>query len=88
MRTVRVAFASDCLGQKSDLRMNGDDRVIIFKKLINISGSEEKVASLRVPSWNQLLGWLKEMDTLRRSGQNAAKGSNFLVTSVRRLVTS
>jgi len=72
MRTVRVAFASGCLGQKSDLRMNRDDRVIIFKQLINISGSEEKVASLRVPSWNQLLGWLKEMDALRRSGQNSA----------------
>ena len=27
---------------------------------------EKKVASPRIPSWNQLLVWLKEMDALRR----------------------
>ena len=29
-------------------------------------------ASLSVPSWNQVLGWLKEMDTLRKATQLTA----------------
>ena len=35
-----------------------------------------KVASPRVPSWNQLLVWLIEMDALQRSGQSVAYGFN------------
>ena len=31
-----------------------------------------KVASLSVPSWNQVLGWLKEMDGLRKTIQLTA----------------
>ena len=30
------------------------------------------LASLSVPSWNQVLGWLKEMDTLRKATELAA----------------
>ncbi len=30
------------------------------------------MASLSVPSWNQVLGWLKEMDTLRKATQLTA----------------
>ena len=32
-----------------------------------------KVASLSVPSWNQVLGWLKEMDTLRKATELTAQ---------------
>ena len=30
------------------------------------------VASLSVPSWNQVLGWLKEMEALRKATQLTA----------------
>ena len=32
----------------------------------------ERVVSLSVPSWNEVLGWLKEMDTLRKAAQLTA----------------
>ena len=30
------------------------------------------MASLSTPSWNQVLGWLKEMDTLRKATELTA----------------
>ncbi len=37
------------------------------KLLSGVVGLPQGMASLRVPSWNQLLEWLKSMDALRKS---------------------
>ena len=38
---------------------------VVKPGLIDGLAEIQDVASLRVPSWNQLLGWLKAMDALR-----------------------
>ena len=42
------------------------------KLLSGVVGLPQGMASLSVLSWNQVLGWLKEMDTLRKATQLTA----------------
>ncbi len=45
---------------------------VTFKHFEALRPTGTDVASLSIPNWNQVLGWLKDMDALRRSTGQAA----------------
>ena len=45
---------------------------LAFTQLAEIQTRESGMASLSIPSWNQILGWLRQMDSLRKASGQAA----------------
>lgn len=37
------------------------------------------LASQSIPSWNQIIGWLREMETLRKAASSYAGGSGLVL---------
>ena len=59
------------------LRFDGEEfgtsvTCLAFKQLSSDQAEKSEMVALRPPSWNQIIGWLREMESLRKSSDRVA----------------